>query len=250
MKIIVQNIAVEYQDEGSGPVILMLHGWKDSFKTFDEIVPLLNERRIIRLDMPGFGESEAPKGAWDVGRYVDFVNAFIQKLAVPVDTIVGHSFGGRVAIKGVGSGILKPKYLVLIAAAGLAKKRTLRNSVLAMFAKAGRLITSVPPLSLWQQQLRRKMYEALGSDYFRSGSLKDTFVKVVNEDLSEYTKKITIPTLLIWGRQDSSTPLMQAERIHDLIENSQLDIVHDAGHFVHRERPREVAGFINDFLKK
>ncbi len=161
---------------------------------------------------------------------------------------MGHSFGGRVAIKGVGSGVLKPKKLVLIAAAGLAKRRTLKNHILAGFAKAGRVITSIPPLSFWQNTLRRKLYGALGSDYFSAGSLKETFKKVVSEDLSEHAARIKIPTLLIWGRDDASTPLSQAERIHDHIEHSQLDIVIGAGHFVHKEKPADVAKFITAFL--
>lgn len=248
MKAIVDNLAAEYEDGGVGPVLLMLHGWKDSLNTFDELVPLLPGYRIIRLDMPGFGGSDAPTSAWGVGEYADFVKAFIYKLNIVPEVIVGHSFGGRVAIKGVGSGVLNPKKLVLIAAAGLARRHTLKNHILAGLAKIGRAFTSVPPLSFWQNWLRLRLYGALGSDYFNSGSLKETFKMVVSEDLSEYAAKITTPTLLIWGRNDTSTPLSQAERIHELIEKSQLDIVMNAGHFVHKEKPAEVAKFITAFL--
>ncbi len=248
MKVIVENIAVEYVETGAGPVILMLHGWKDSLNTYDAVAPLLPSYRIVRLDMPGFGASDSPKKAWGVGEYVDFVKKFTEKLAISPDVIIGHSFGGRVAIKGVGSGVLQPKKLVLIAAAGLAQRPTLSNHVLAGIAKIGRLATSIPPLTLWQNALRRKLYGALGSDYFNAGSLKETFKKVVSEDLSEFAAKITIPTLLIWGRNDASTPLSQGERIHELIERSQLDIVMNAGHFVHKEKPAEVAALIQSFL--
>lgn len=248
MKIIVQNIAIEYSDYGSGTVMLMLHGWKDSSNTFDELVPLLHGYRIIRLDMPGFGKSDAPPSAWGVGEYVAFVKAFIEKLDIAPEVIVGHSFGGRIAIKGVGSGVLKPKKLALIAAAGLARRDTLKKHILGGLAKVGRAVTSIPPFNIWQNTLRRKLYGALGSDYFNAGSLKETFKKVVSEDLSEFASKISIPTLLIWGRNDTSTPLEQAERIHSLIELSQLDIVTNAGHFVHKEKPVEVAVFIKAFL--
>jgi pimeloyl-ACP methyl ester carboxylesterase len=226
----------------------MLHGWKDSLSTFDGLIQSLPGYRIVRLDMPGFGKSGTPPTAWGVGEYVQFVAEFIQKMNLSVDVLVGHSFGGRVAIKGVGCGALKPKKLILIAAAGLARKNTVMNYMLAGFAKAGRIATSIPPLSFWQSTLRRKLYGAIGSDYFNAGSLKETFKKVVSEDLSEYAEKITIPTLLIWGRQDRATPLSQAERIHRLIEASQLEILMDAGHFVHKEKPKEVATLIQSFL--
>lgn len=250
MKTVVHNIATEYSDAGQGPVLLMLHGWKDSLNTFDDLVKRLPNYRIVRVDMPGFGGTEAPKDAWGVHDYVEFVRAFLEKVNVVPDVIVGHSFGGRVAIKGVGMGVLKPTKLILIASAGLARRRTLKNHLFAGVAKGGRVLTSIPPFSFWQNAIRRKLYDALGSDYFRAGSLKDTFVKVVSEDLSEYASKITIPTLLIWGRQDASTPLIQAEMIHDRIEDSQLDIVNGAGHFVHREQPENVAAFITQFLDK
>lgn len=250
MKFIVQNSATEYEDSGQGPVFLMLHGWKDSLRTFDELVARLPGYRIVRLDMPGFGQSEAPKKAWGVGEYVEFVQAFIEKLGVTPEIIAGHSFGGRVAIKGVGTGVLKPKKLVLIAAAGFARRRTLKNHLFAGVAKVGRALTSIPPFNIWQNMIRRKLYDTLGSDYFRAGALKDTFVKVVSEDLSDYAANITIPTLLVWGRQDTSTPLTHGERLHELIESSQLDIVNGAGHFVHREQPEKVVEFITRFLKK
>ena len=74
MRTIVQSLAVEYVDEGKGPTILMLHGWKDSLHTFDQLVPYFtNQFRIIRLDLPGFGGSDMPKGVWDIGAYVGFV---------------------------------------------------------------------------------------------------------------------------------------------------------------------------------
>lgn len=248
MKTIVRGLAVEYEDQGSGPVVLMLHGWKDSLRTFDELIPFLGKYRIVRLDLPGFGGSEMPRHTWDISAYVDFVQDFIRKLGLHVDTIVGHSFGGRIAIKGTGTGILKPKRIVLIAAAGLAKRRTFRNQVLGVAAKIGRFLTVIPPLSLWRNQLRQALYEAIGSDYFTAGALKDTFVSVVGEDLSEFASKIAVPTLIVWGKKDTTTPLEQAIRIKELVHGSTLRVVDTAGHFVHRERSDEVAKSIEEFL--
>ncbi|MBI5456491.1 alpha/beta hydrolase [Candidatus Kaiserbacteria bacterium] len=248
MKTIVQNLAVEYDDQGSGPVVLMLHGWKDSLRTFDALIPYLAKHRIVRLDLPGFGGSEMPRNTWNIAAYVDFVRSFVEKMNLQVDTIVGHSFGGRIAIRGVGSRILKPKRMVLIAAAGLAKRRTLRNQLLGAMAKIGRFVTMVPPFSLWRNQLRQALYESIGSDYFTAGALKDTFVSVVAENLSEFASKITVPTLIVWGKNDTTTPLEQAIRIKELVHGSTLRVVDTAGHFVHREMSGEVAKSIEEFL--
>ncbi|MDP3735041.1 MAG: alpha/beta hydrolase [bacterium] len=248
MKIIVNNIATDYLDEGTGAVMLMLHGWKDTLQTFDQLVPLLAKgRRIVRLDLPGFGGTEPPPGTWGVGDYACFVRDFIFKLNINVDVLVGHSFGGRVALKGLGEGALSARRLVLIASAGVAKKKTLRNYFFAVLAKLGRAATLVPPLSFARLALRGKLYQFLGSDYFEAGSLSDTFRAVVREDLSSAARQVHIPTLLIWGREDAITPLCEGERLVSLIPGSTLKVFPAAGHFVHREKPGEVAAAINGF---
>ena len=249
MKTIVQSLAIEYQDEGNGPVILMLHGWKDTLHTFDAIVTdLCHSHRVVRIDLPGFGGSEMPIGVWSIEAYVRFVREFIQKLHLDVDTFVGHSFGGRIAIRGTGEGVFQSRRLILIAAAGLAHRRMFRNKVLSGLAKVGKLLTLIPPFSFWRNELRRTLYTSIGSDYFNAGALKDTFVKVVSEDLSSFAEKITVPTLIIWGENDSTTPAEQAERIHSLVRGSKLTVINHAGHFLHQERPEEVTAAISTFL--
>lgn len=249
MQIIVQNLAIEYQDEGQGPVILFLHGWKDNLRTFDAIVSLLKFKyRIVRLDLPGFGKSEMPKTAWNLDDYVALVNDFIQKLDLEVYVVVGHSFGGRIIIKGRSQNFIKAEKIVLIASAGLAQARTWRNLFLKILAKAGKFITLIPPFSFWRLKLRKKLYQKIGSDYFSAGSLKKIFVNIVKEDLSAAARRINQPTLLIWGSQDLQTPLVDGRRLAGLITASRLEIIPEAGHFVHQQRPAEVARLIENFL--
>lgn len=248
MKAIIDDLAVEYKDEGDGPVLLLLHGWKDDMRTFNPLVGPLSGFRIVRVDLPGFGGSEAPKDAWHLEDYVRFVNAFLQKFGLHPDTLVGHSMGGRVIIKGVSEGKLTARKIVLISSAGIAKRRTVRNSVLTILAKIGKAITFIPPFSFWRQTLRRKLYESIGSDYFGAGSLKGTFLNIIAEDLTEAAPKIKIPTLLIWGRNDNYTPLSDGERLSQLIPNMKFTVIDGAGHFVHQEQPKEVARLIRTFI--
>jgi pimeloyl-ACP methyl ester carboxylesterase len=251
MKIIVQNLAVEYQDEGAGKVILLLHGWQDNLRTFDALVPLLSvTNRVIRLDCPGFGQSETPKETWDLDNYVKFVENFIQKLHLQVDVLIGHSFGGRIAIKGAADKNLQPNKIVLVNSAGIAKNKTLRNSVLKTGAKIAGAIIRIPPLSFWREKLRKKIYESIGSDYLNAGAMKETFLKIIAEDLTESAKKINIPTLLIWGANDAETPLSDGQRLAKLIPDSKLEIINGAGHFIHQEKPEEVANIIQNWTSK
>ena len=245
----VDGLAVEYQDEGTGMVLLFLHGWMDTLHTFDGLARILAPHyRIVRLDLPGFGESEMPKETWDLDKYAHFVDDFIYKLNLEVDVIVGHSFGGRVIIKGVSMGTLRPRKIILIGSAGIAQRNTARNFFFNIVAKIGRVITSIPPLHFWKEKIRKRFYRRIGSDYASAGVLRETFLKTISEDLSENAKKVEVPALLIWGSDDTETPLSDGERLARLIPDVKLEVLQGAGHFVHREKPEGVAQLIKDFV--
>ncbi len=123
MKAIVEGLATEYTDEGHGQVVLMLHGWGDNLHTFDPLLQFILKYRVVRLDLPGFGNSEKPQDVWGVQEYANFVRAFCAKLDIVPEAILGHSFGGRIILKGVGTGVLSPQKIILIASAGIAKRR-------------------------------------------------------------------------------------------------------------------------------
>jgi pimeloyl-ACP methyl ester carboxylesterase len=248
MEVIIKNLAIEYSDQGSGPVMFFLHGWKDNLHTFDALMPILaKQHRIIRLDLPGFGASELPQTAWNLSDYIEFVKDFIDKFNLEVEVLIGHSFGGRISIKAVANKIIKPKKLVLIASAGIAKTRTMRNIIFYLLAQTGKAVTLLPPLIFWRTSLRKKLYAIAGSDYFSAGLLKETFLKVVKEDLSGLAAKINIPTLLLWGNRDRTTPLTDGRRLSEIIPASKLEIISGAGHLVHQEKPDKIAELINQF---
>lgn len=247
---IVDGVDVHFKDGGMGLVVLLLHGWGDTLATFDRLIPELGDKRFVRLDLPGFGASEPPSSPWDVSRYAEFVRHFLDKLGVAEpDVLVGHSFGGRIAIKGVASGFLKPKKLILIASAGAAARGGARRSIFSILAKMGKFLTALPPLSFFRERLRGNLYRLAGSaDYLQAGAMKETFLKVVSENLAADAEKINVPTLLVWGEHDAETPLAEARILEKAVANARLDIIPEAGHFVHREKPREVAEKINAFI--
>ena len=250
MKVIIQGMAVEYADEGKGRVALFLHGWKDNLHTFDDITSLLSPSlRVIRVDLPGFGESETPATKWALVDYVRFVKALIDKLNINTDVLVGHSLGGRIVVKGVASKGLEVKKIVLISSAGVAQRKTLRNFFFIIVAKVGRVLTSVPPLSFLRQWLRRILYESIGSDYLGAGALRDTFLNIIKENLTSVAKTITMPALIIWGSGDTETPVIDGRRLQSFIRDSSLHILPGAGHFVHKDKPEEVAELIREFTK-
>ncbi len=249
MKIIVQNIATTYTNRGTGPVILCLHGWKDSLRTFDSIESALLKRgRVIALDLPGFGETGNPPEAWQVGDYVKFVSDFLKKIGVESDYLIGHSFGGRIIIKGIGDGSLSARKIVLIASAGLTTEKTIYTRITKIFFKVSAWILRIPPFSYLRSFVRKVFYTAIGSDYFNAGALQETFIKIIAEDLSDTARRITTPTLLIWGAKDDATPVKHGKALQSMIRDSRLEIFTDAGHFVHHEKAVEVGNLIEEFL--
>ena len=250
MKLIVSGLAAEYADEGSGPVILMLPGWMNTLHNFDALTSLLAAKyRIVRLDLPGFGGgTEAPPSDWHISDYATFVKSFIEKVGLTSYILIGHSFGGRVAIKGVGQNILHPSRLILIGSAGIAKHRTLRNRILTVFAKIGKMILYIPPLFFWRKQIRKKLYKWLRSDYLAAGAMSRVYLNAIREDLQEYARKISIPTLLIWGSDDEMVPQRDGKLFANLVKDSKLEILPGVGHSPHCDRPEEVAQLITKFL--
>jgi pimeloyl-ACP methyl ester carboxylesterase len=247
MKVIVKGLATEFQDEGSGPVLLMLHGWGDSLHSFDLLTHRLGGYRIVRLDLPGFGGTELPKGEWNVGDYARFVQEFCKKIDITPQYLIGHSFGGRVSIQGLARGILSAKKLILTASAGVADRPTVQNNAFIAIAKIGKVLLKPFPQS-WYLNLRRELYNVTGGDYVSAGALKETFIKVISEDLSVDASQIKIPVLLIWGEDDFVTPVSEGKKLNELIEDSKLHILHGAGHFVHQQKIDEVTDLIKKFL--
>lgn len=242
--LVVKNLIVEYLEKGSGDLILFLHGWGTGADSFEALVRQFKDKRCIALSFPGFGKSEKPDDAWGVEEYAIFVRDFMDKLRLNPEVIVGHSFGGRVVIKGVSKGLLTPKKLVLIASAGAARK-TVRAQFRNILAKVAKALTLLPPLNLLRNRIQKKFSS---NDYHNAGDMKEIFIKVVNENLENDASKITLPTLLIWGKNDLETPLVEAKRLKSRIDGSELKILEGTGHFVFQEKSEEVAEEIKRFI--
>jgi pimeloyl-ACP methyl ester carboxylesterase len=244
LRLIVDGLDIEYSDRGAGQTLLFLHGWSADAESFNALIEQFENERCIALSLPGFGRSELPKTDWRVFDYALFTRKFLDKLNIEPDVIIAHSFGGRVAIKAVSSGILNPGKLVLIASAGMARK-SVTARIAESIAKIFKIFTALPPGSFFKKYLRQII---ASKDYANAGPMRGTFSKVVSERLEEDAKKITTPTLLIWGEKDKETPLSEANELQKSIRGSRLEIIPGAEHFVFQEMPDVVSQKIKKFL--
>lgn len=253
MNVVTKGLFTQYLDDGdrSRPVVLVLHGWGTDAKNFDALASYLaSDFRVLRIDLPGFGGSQAPASAWHVGDYADFVAHFLVKLGVgDLRAVIGHSFGGRIVIKGLAEGIFSAQRAVLLDSAGITHPKTWRVQAFGFVAQVGKRVMALPGISHFAPGLRRRLYKSAGSsDYLESGALRQTFLNTINEDLSAAAARITIPTLIIWGADDVDTPPADGRILANLISNSAFSLIAGAGHFVHIDAPERVFPLIKDFL--
>ena len=164
--------------------------------------------------------------------------------------LIGYSFGGRIVIKGVAENVFNPKKIILIASAGISNSKSTRRLFYKFAAKIGKFLTYTTPLYFYRNGLKKILYDKADSDYMNSGALGGTYLKIISEDLSKYASQIRVPCLLIWGRDDSTTPLADGDKFSKLIKNSRIKIFDNAGHFVHQERAGEVIMEIKEFCAK
>ena len=255
MKLIVNGLLTQYSDEGGpqAPPILLLHGWGVSSSNFNELASQLAlHYRVIRLDLPGFGSTDRPPQTWGVADYANFVKLFLEKIRVDnLRAVLGHSFGGRVIIKGLAHMLLPAESAILLDSAGLRPRATPRAQGIKLLAKTGRVVLSLPGLNTFAPAFKRRLYQSAGSeDYLDAGALRQIFLKVIAEDLSSDASLVTVPVLLIWGALDTDTPPSDGQALAKLIPDSRLEIIPSAGHFVHTDAPGKVCELIREFLNQ
>lgn len=250
MQLLVDSLLIQYADVGNGPVVLLLHGWGDRHETFALLqAELKDSYRIIALDLPGFGRSQAPATAWDLDNYALVVEHFLAKLDISsLTAVIGHSNGGALAIRSLATGHLKAEKLVLLAASGVRDVQKVRRLGIQAVAKTGKVMTFWLPSST-RSRLQKKLYGSVGSDMLVAPALKETFKRTVRQDIQQDAKKLDIKTLLIYGDQDKATPVQSVgERLHKLIVGSELIVIPGADHFVHQIKANETNEAIKGFL--
>lgn len=250
MQVIVDSLLTHYEVHGKGRPVLLLHGWGDSAAGLNKLqTALAKKHKVIALDLPGFGGTQAPDGVWGLDDYAYFVDHFLSKTDTKqLKAMLGHSNGGAIAIRGMARGWLSADKLVLLASAGIRGEYKGRVKSLRMITKVGKAMTAPLPKSI-KQKLRKKVYKTVGSDMLVAEHLQETFKKVVTDDVRVDALHLMLPTLIIYGDQDESTPLRYGKIFNEAIKGSKLEVVPGAGHFVHNDEPEKVVKAIEGFLK-
>ncbi len=213
--------------------IVFLHGWGSNKELMKQAFSrYLGDFRHIYLDMPGFGKSPNDEVLTTLD-YARIVELFLQTLHSKKDIIIGHSFGGKVAT------LLKPDKLILLSSAGIKTKKPFKVKAKITLFKAFKSIG----LGKFYKLFASKDVEGMKQ------SMYETFKNVVEEDFEDIFKSFNSPTLILWGKEDSATPLSSGKKIASLIKGS-IFFEFEGDHYFFLKKPQEVSMQIFQFALK
>lgn len=245
-----QRLAYQKTGDGTQAVIVM-HGWGCRASTVALLASAAAEgcdTTVYNLDLPGFGDSPEPDSVWDVYDYANCIKDFCKRLNIVNPILIGHSFGGRLAI--ILGAEINPAKIILVDAAGIKPHRSLRYYFKVYTFKLAKRLAPVFMGRKRADHLIEKMRGRSGSSDYASATprMRAIMSKVVNQDLSHLASEIKVPTLLIWGEKDTATPFSDAKKLNKLIADSGLVSYPEAGHYSFLDRPAQTVAVIKSFV--
>lgn len=232
------KVFYEFKNGESQAPVILLHGWGRSCEDFNEIIKFYPYISFLVVDFPPFGKSSKEIEGWGLLTYADMLTSLCEELNIHAQALVGHSFGGRIAIIVAATNCTLAQKCILIDSAGIKPKRSLGFKIKRFGFKIRRC------LHLKQKYFGSADYQSL------SPAMKKTFNDIVNTPLDKYAKKIKAKTLLVWGKKDNETPLYMAKKLLKLIPDSSLKIMEHGTHFSFLDCPLEFASIFIDFLEE
>lgn len=243
---VVNGLDVNEYSEGEGETLLFLHGWGVGHDLYLPLLRHLSKRfRVFAPDLPGFGKTTEPTEPWDAERYADFVIDYCKAHGIEPAVCAGHSNGGRVLITLLSrvNSPCKPGKLILLDSAGLPAKHDFSYHVKVKSYKLAKLLLRpFPPLL---RALRAKS----GSEDYRAASevMKATMSRLLKTDVTPLLAKLSMPTLLVWGDNDTATPLSDGKLMEKLIPDAGL-VTMSGGHWAFMENFNQTLRVLDSFL--
>ncbi len=250
---VIDGLKIRYIDQGSGTPVLLLHGWGGEASVYHLIIDHLSARyRVVAPDLPGFGGSQEPDRPWDSTDFAAFVEKFAAAVQVRDPVLIGHSNGGRIILRLASrpEAALRAKKIVLIDSAGLPARHGPEYYLKVSAFKAGKAVLRLPGVRRLFPQAEEKWKVRHGSSDYQKASevMRRTMVRLLHEDLTDCLPKIQASTLLIWGDQDTATPLADAKIMEKQIPDAGLVVLEGTGHFSFAEKWGQCSRVLDVFL--
>lgn len=245
------GMRIKYDMIGVGPAMILMHGWGCQSATLNSIASIAAEQHTVyNLDLPGFGKSDEPREVWGVDEYVGMLEEFVSKLGISKPIILGHSYGGRIGI--LYSSKNEVDKLILVDAAGIKPRRSLKYYFKVYSFKTGKVLTRLLLGKAKAAERIEAMRKKKGSSDYANSSpvMRAVMSKSVNQDLKYAMPAIKAPTLLIWGENDTATPLADAKIMESLIPDAGLVSFPGCGHYSFLDNPYQFAAVLRSFINR
>lgn len=258
--------------EGNDETILLIHGLAGSSKTWDAVIDdLAVEYDVLAPDLLGHGESAKPRGDYSLGAFASGLRDMLAMLDITSVTVVGHSFGGGVAMQLAYQFPHLIDRLVLVGSGGLGREVSPLLRMLALPGAEYLMPLGIPKLVVDRASdvgrflgRRNIRSERLGEMWRAYASLagaenRRAFVKTMRGVIEPGGQTVSatdrlylaarVPMMIVWGDKDAVIPMEHGVRAHESIENSRLEILEGVGHFPHVEAPEVFAASLLDFMR-
>lgn len=228
---------------GSLKEILALHGWTNSIEKWGAFSDSLREKNI-QIKIPSIpGLTKKISQPWTLDDYIEWLK---KQIGIKKVILLGHSNGGRIAIAFAAKYPNNVSKLILIDSAGIFHNELpirIKRGLFKGFAFIGKKITN-------NERFRNILYKLTRErDYQKADKIqRQIMVNLISSDLTSALKKINIPTLIIWGKDDKTTPLSDGKLMNKLIKNSKLEVIKNSKHSPHLSHAEEVAKIIHEYL--
>lgn len=254
----IDQVRLHWEETGeTGSRVLLLHGWGCDISLMQPVAEALRKsHRVLMVDFPGHGESGRPPEPWGVPEYAANLVHFLRETGFFPCAVVAHSFGCRVAAWIAGEQPELFTKMIFTGAAGIRPKQTeaakARAEKYKKLRERAEKIKKIPLLRSAAESMEEKLRRKYGSpDYNRlDEEMRKTFVKVVNLDLTERYDRIHQSTLLIWGDQDTETPIWMGREIEKRINDCALIPFEGGSHFAYLEQLERFNTIAAEFFKE
>ncbi|GAA2305693.1 alpha/beta hydrolase [Streptomyces kunmingensis] len=261
-----------YRAAGEGPAMVLIHGIGDSSATWDPLIAqLADSHRVIAPDLLGHGASEKPRADYSVAAYANGVRDLLGVLGIERVTLVGHSFGGGVAMQFAYQYPERVDRLVLVSTGGVGPQVTpvlrgislpgaaLLLSLLGLPGAGGPVRSVVALLRLLGTSLGRDAPDLMGLvEALPDVRARAAFVRALRSVVDWRGQVVTMldrcylaqgmPTLLVWGDRDGVLPVTHAFTAHEAMPGSRLEIFPGAGHFPFHTDPARFLALVEEFI--
>ena len=237
------GIDIHYERYGNekGKTLVFLHGWGQNIEMMKPIAnPFESEFDIVIIDLPGHGESSEPTYVLKIPDFVDCIRSLVEELKITKPILIGHSFGGKIAL--LYASQYEVDKLILF---GSPFKKEIQK--LSLKTKVLKKMKKIPGMKVFEEFAKKH----IGSTDYKNASpiMRQILVEHVNFDITEEVKKISCPTIIVWGTNDEAVDIGRAYELESLIKDAGLVVYEGCSHYAYLENLDQTIRVMGSFLR-